>query len=229
MSQEIQYTNTTQRTPCVLVLDASASMDELSSSGATRVAELNKGVQALKDALMEDKTARKRVELCIVCVGGPAGDADLLMDWTDVDSFMATPLSAGGLTPLGEGIQIALRQAEERKQYYKASGNTYTRPWVIVISDGEPTDDTGVWQSACQSALAAISAKKAVIFSIGVDSDADLHVLSQFSDKPALGMNAVKFSAFFLWLSDSLTAVSQSSSGEQVQLAPVNAWANVTV
>lgn len=228
MSYKLEFPNATQRTPCVLVLDASGSMEEVSRSGATRIEEMNKGIQALKDDLMQDHTARKRVELCIVCVGGPAGEADVLMDWTDVPNFMVPQLSAGGMTPLGEGVQIALQQAEERKLFYKANGNTYTRPWLIVVSDGQPTDDTSVWQLACQSALEAISDKKAVIFSVGVDDEADLHVLSQISDKPALGMNSVKFSEFFQWLSCSLSSVSQSRSGEQVQLQPVDAWANVS-
>lgn len=227
MSSEIRFPSTAQRTPCVLVLDASGSMEEISSSGATRIDELNKGIQALKNDLMQDSTARTRVELCIVCVGGPAGEADVLMDWTDVTSFMAPPLSAGGMTPLGSGLQIALRQAEERKHYYKSTGHSYTRPWIIVVSDGEPTDDPAEWQFSCQAALRAISDKKVVIFSVGVDKDANLHVLSQISDKPALGMDSVKFSEFFQWLSASLSSVSQSRSGEQVQLRPVDAWAHV--
>lgn len=229
MSPEIRFPETSQRTPCVLVLDASGSMEEESRPGVTRIDELNRGIQALKNELMQDSTARKRVELCIVCVGGPAGDSDVLMDWTDVPSFMPPPLSAGGMTPLAMGMQIALRQVEERKHYYKANGYTYTRPWIIAISDGEPTDDPSDWQYACQSSLTAISNKKVSIFPVGVDSSANLHALSQLSDRPAIGMSAVKFSDFFLWLSASLSSVSQSRSGEQVQLPPVNAWANVSV
>lgn len=228
MSTEVRFPKSAQRTPCVLVLDASGSMEEPTSSGRTRIDELNAGIQILQRDLMADSTARTRIELCIVCVGGPAGDADILMDWTDVPNFMPPPLSAGGMTPLGAGIQIALSQVEERKQYYKSNGFSYTRPWIFVISDGEPTDAPGDWQSACQSALNVINSKKALIFPIGVDGSADLHVLSQLSDKPALGMNAVNFQEFFQWVSSSLSNVASSRPGEQVQLAPINAWATVS-
>jgi uncharacterized protein YegL len=228
MSSEIRFPKSAQRTPCVLVLDASGSMEEESTPGRTRIDELNAGIQILQRDLMADSTARTRIELCIVCVGGPAGDADLLMDWTDVPSFMPPPLSAGGMTPLGEGVRIALSQVEERKRYYKNNGYSYTRPWIIVVSDGEPTDNPADWQSACQSALDAINSKKALIFPVGVDGDANLHVLSQLSDKPALGMNAVNFQEFFQWVSSSLGSVASSRPGEGIQLAPVNAWATVS-
>lgn len=223
----IEFPKASQRTPCVLVLDASGSMEEMSSSGATRIEEMNKGVRALKDDLTNDSIARNRVELSIVCVGGPAGEADLLMDWTDVPGFMPPALSAGGMTPLAKAMHIALQQVEDRKRFYRSNGNAYTRPWIIVISDGEPTDDPADWQEACRTSLAAIADKKVVIFSVGVDADADLKVLGQISDKPAIAMNSVKFSDFFQWLSRSLSSVSQSRSGDEVQLPPIDAWANV--
>lgn len=227
MSTEVQFHNSSQRTPCVIIVDASGSMEEETSSGLQRIQELNNGLQVLHRELMADATARSRVELSIVCVGGPAGDADILMDWTSVPDFFPPTLSAGGMTPLGSGLKIALRLVEERKMVYKSQGLTYTRPWIIVLSDGEPTDEPAEWQEATGSALDAINRKKAVIFPVGVDG-ADLAVLSQVSDKPALGMKSVKFSEFFLWLSASLGTLSASRSGETVQLAPVNAWAAVS-
>lgn len=228
MSSEVMYPTTSQRTPCVLVLDASGSMDEPSGSGRTRIAEMNNGVQVLKQELMSDSTAKARVELCIVCVGGPAGDADLLMDWSDVSGFMPPNLSAGGMTHLGAGMHIAMNQVEQRKQFYKANGFDYTRPWIIVISDGEPTDQPADWQSACQMSVNASSGKRVSIFPVGVDSGANLMVLGQLTqERPAVAMNSVKFSEFFLWLSKSLSERSRNAPGQQVMLAPVNSWAAV--
>jgi uncharacterized protein YegL len=178
---------------------------------------------------MADTTARSRVELAIVCVGGPAGGADLLMDWTDVPGFMPPNLSAGGMTPLGAGMHIALDQAEQRKRYYKSNGFSYTRPWIFVISDGVPTDNPADWTRACQASLDANVSKSAAVFAIGVDQNANLHVLSQLTppDRPALGMNSAKFSEFFLWLSASLSEASRSGSSHQVQLPPVTGWTAV--
>lgn len=227
MSSEVRFHNSTQRTPCVIVIDASGSMDEPTHSGRTRIEELNEGLKVLHRELLSDSTATARVELALVCVGGPAGDADVLMDWTSVTEFTPPVLSAGGMTPLGAGLRIALDLVESRKMEYKSQGLTYTRPWIMVLSDGEPTDEPGDWQGATSAALAAIQGKKAIIFPIGVEG-ADLAVLSQVSDRPALGLQAVKFGAFFLWLSKSLGDLSSSRPGDTVQLPPVNAWAAVS-
>jgi len=228
MSREIRYPTTSQRTPCVLVLDASGSMDELSGSGRTRIAEMNNGVQVLKQELMADSTSKARVELCIVCVGGPAGDADLLMDWSDVSGFIPPNLSAGGMTALGVGMHIALDQIKQRKQFYIANGFDYTRPWIIVISDGDPTDPPAEWQSVCQMSLIASTNKEVSIFPVGVDGNANLMVLGQLTqERPAVAMNSVKFAEFFLWLSKSLGERSRNAPGQRAVLPPVNSWAAV--
>ena len=99
--------NPNQRTPCVLVLDASGSMDSQSGSGRSRIEELNRGLQALETELKSDPVAKTRVQVAIVCVGGPAGDADVMLDWTDAMDFQAFPLVAGGQTFLGKGMQLA--------------------------------------------------------------------------------------------------------------------------
>ena len=127
--------NPNQRTPCVLVLDASYSMSQQTSSGKSRIEALNEGIVALEQALKTDETALTRVQLAIVVVGGPTEDADIMMDWTDVNHFSAFPLTPGGMTPLGKGIQIGLDLVEEGKEALRASGISYTRPWMFVMSD----------------------------------------------------------------------------------------------
>ena len=79
--------NTNQRTPCVLVLDASYSMSTNTPSGKTRIKLLNEGLKALEDALKADQTALTRVQISIVIVGGPNSTAEMLMDWTDAIIF----------------------------------------------------------------------------------------------------------------------------------------------
>ena len=223
----IYHSNPSQRTPCILVLDASGSMDEIiPETGRTRIQELNDGLALLQQELANDETAALRVQLAIVCVGGPAGDADLLMDWTDAMQFVAPRLSAGGLTPLGQGLRLALQYIEEQKQTLKQYAIGYTRPWIMVISDGEPTDDPATWQSVTRECRAAEEKKRCVIYPIGV-ADANLAVLQQISSTPALRMSESKFREYFMWLSSSLSSMSRSRPGDNVQLAAVNPWAVV--
>jgi len=218
--------NPNQRTPCVLVLDASGSMDTLGSSGKTRIQALNEGIIALERSLREDEMAISRVQLAIVSVGGPADDADIMMDWTDVANFRAFPLRTGGSTPLGKGVRLGLQLVENGKRNLQEAGISYTRPWMMVISDGEPTDDQFLWSSVAQEARAAESARKVEIFCIGVEG-ANLAKMSELGAKPPLMLDGVKFQELFLWLSSSLSAASRSRPGANLQLPDPGVWRNV--
>lgn len=228
MSTVDYSSNPNQRTPCILVLDASGSMGTTGPNGKTRIEALNEGVQTLEKHLREDDTAITRVQLAIISVGGPANVADVMMDWTDASTFQAFPLKTGGATPLGRGMQLALELIEQGKQNLRSAGISYTRPWIIVISDGEPTDDSSVWASAAKECKSAEASKKVEIFAIGVEG-ANLQKLGELSSKPPLMLDGVKFNELFVWLSSSLSAASRSRPGDTLQLPPTDVWRNVGV
>lgn len=220
--------NPNQRTPCVLVLDASGSMSFQTSSGRTRMEELNAGIAALESELKADDTALVRVQLGIVIVGGPTNDAEILMDWTDAIQFSAFPLTADGATPLGKGVRIGLQMIEQGKQYLRASGVSYTRPWMMIISDGTPTDAPQDWAVAVAEAREAEARKQAEIFCIGVEG-ADLAKLGELGTKPPLTLSGMRFRELFVWLSASLSAASRSRPGDTLQLPSTDPWRNVGI
>jgi len=218
--------NPNQRTPCVLVLDMSASMNEKTPTGRSRIQELSAGLVALEEALNEDSTALVRVQLAVVSVGGHRNQAEVMMDWTDATHFQAFNLNADGLTPLALGLQLGLDLIEQAKQNLKASGVSYTRPWMMVISDGAPSDSQSDWEQAVLQCRSAEEENKVEIFSIGVDG-ADLKKMSEFSKRPPLVLADMKFRELFVWLSASLSAASRSRSGDQVSLPSTDPWRNV--
>ncbi len=209
--------NPSQRTPCILVLDASGSMD------GEPIDQLNQGVRALEVELKNDATASMSVQLAIVCVGGPAGDADIMQDWTDAGDFSAFDLTAGGYTPLGQGMEIALNMVEEQKEILRSSGISYTRPWIFMISDGVPTDE---WRDTAARCRDAEENRKCVIFPIAVEGS-DIEILSQFSSNPPKELNGLRFVELFQWLSSSLRGASRTAPGEAIQLPSTDAWAAV--
>ena len=220
--------NTNQRTPCVLVLDASYSMSTNTPSGKTRIKLLNEGLKALEDALKADQTALTRVQISIVIVGGPNSTAEMLMNWTDANHFSAFNLKEGGNTPLAEGLELGLDLIENAKANLKTNGISYTRPWMFVMSDGEPTSNIKDWERASAACKQAIKDKKVMIFPIAVDSSSD-GKLNDISDKPCLKMEVTKFNEFFVWLSDSLSAVTRSRPGESVELPETDPWRHVGI
>jgi len=234
---EVDYSaNPNQRTPCVLVLDASTSMEEQGPDGKTAIAALNEGLRALEEHLREDDTALTRVQLAIVSVGGPcmtargkaiSSGADILMDWTDSINFSAFELRTGGNTPLGKGIRIALDLVEDGKSSLRSAGISYTRPWMMIITDGYPTD-TDIWEQVTAECRQAEADKKVEIFAIGV-ANADLDTLAEISEKPPIMLQGIKFSELFVWLSNSLGVYSRSRPGDEVELPSTDPWRNVQV
>ncbi len=214
--------NTEQRTPLVLVLDCSGSM-----AGAP-VEQLNEGLRLLERELKDDVIAAKRVRLLLVRFHG-LDSAEVVGDWCDAMDFAAPTLEAGGTTPTGQAVNLALDEIEAEKQRYKQAGIAYTRPWLFLMSDGAPTDR---WEEAAQRCRDAEQAHKVAVFPIAVGTDAHEDTLGAFSSRGANGVKrlaGLQFKELFLWLSTSMQVVSQSKAGGQVQLPSTDSWSTLTV
>jgi uncharacterized protein YegL len=209
--------NPEARCPCVLLLDVSGSM-----SGAP-VTQLNAGLQEFRTSIQKDELASLRVEVAIITFGSKV---TLAQDFITVDRFEPPTLSASGSTPMGSAINQALDELENRKQVYKTAGTTYYRPWVFLITDGEPTDE---WHAAATRIQALEERKGVTFFVVGVDK-ANMTILSQIAPKnrPPVKLQGLSFSELFVWLSNSLGNVSHSKIGDQVPLPPISGWASTT-
>jgi uncharacterized protein YegL len=201
-------------------------MENMTPTGLTCIQELSNGLVSLQEALTEDSTAHVRVQLAIVSVGGPRDRAEIMMDWTDATHFQAFNLKASGLTPLGMGLRTGLELIEQAKQNLRASGVSYTRPWMMVISDGSPSDPANDWKKAVLECRRAEEENKVEIFSIGVDG-ADMNKMAEFSKRPPLVLADMRFRELFIWLSASLSAASRSRPGDQASLPSTDPWRNV--
>jgi len=112
---------------------------------------------------------------------------------------------------------------EDRKAIIRENGVALFRPWILVITDGGPTD---AWKHAAALVRDGEQNKRFALFTVGVEG-ANMEVLSQISVRAPLKLDGLKFRELFQWLSASMKAVSQSSPGTEVQLAPPTGWASV--
>ena len=210
--------NPEPRCLCVLVLDKSGSMQ------GEPIASLNSGLVALKDELMQDNLAQKRVELAIVSFG----PVEVTQSYVTATNFIPPELQSQGDTPMGAALVQAVELIEARKSEYRANGIRYYRPWVFLITDGGPTDQNQPgWQEALAKIQAGESSKALAFFAIGVQG-ADMSALDTICPpKKALPLSGLKFAELFRWLSSSLKSVSQSQPGEGVKLEPPSGWASV--
>lgn len=200
--------NPTPRVPVSLCLDTSSSM------GGAPIQELVRGVNLFYDTIDEDEDAHDSAEINIVEFNSAAG---LVHDFASIERLKrVTSLTASGSTAMGAGVNLALDTLETRKATYSGSGVLYYQPWLVLMTDGAPTDNI---DRAVTRVVDLVNAKKLTVFPIGIGSGADMRTLARFSpNRPPLRLDGLKFKEFFEWLSKSVARVSRSTPGDTVKL-----------
>ena len=130
--------NNEPRCACLLLLDTSSSM-----SGPP-IAELNQGYLTFRQEVDSDPLARKRVEAAVITFGG---SVTVAQPFTEARYLADQSFTAYGGTPMAQGLITATDLIDERKRMYREARLDYFRPWLIVITDGQPTD-RGQWAEA---------------------------------------------------------------------------------
>lgn len=136
----IQRDNHSTRIPVVLCLDTSGSM--YNNHG---IEALNSGVRSFYRACQQDSINRYGFDVAIVTFGiqGVHKEQDFRPVWNqqEIPVFSVEENGENQKTPMGRGIDLALKGLFKRKEEYKREAIGYKQPWLIVISDGAPTDD----------------------------------------------------------------------------------------
>ena len=199
--------NSEPRCPCILLLDVSGSM-----FGAP-IKALNDGLHIFRDDLNKDGLTKKRVEVAIVTF---ESTVKVVQDFVTADKFQPPTLKVGGATYMGAGIDKALDILQARKASYKANAINYYRPWIFMITDGEPSDNEVV-DRAAQRIRDEEARKKVAFFAVGVEG-VNMTRLSQIVVRPPRKLTGLNFEEMFQWLSASMSGVSHSQLDEQVPL-----------
>lgn len=116
--------------PVVLLLDASGSMS------GDNIDNLNQSVKTMIESFKKAETMETFIKLSIITFGSENG-VDLHTKLTEVSKVNFEPLFANGATPMGTAFKMAKAMIEDKTLF---QGRDY-RPTIILLSDGEPTDD----------------------------------------------------------------------------------------
>lgn len=209
--------NPEPRCPCVLLLDTSGSMQ------GEPINALNEGLRAFKNDLIKDQLASQRVEVAVVTFNN---FVDVIQDFVTADKFEPPILTAQGQTFMGTAINKALDMIQERKLQYRASGIAYYRPWVFMITDGEPQGEPeDIIERASWRIKDDEANKRVAFFAVGVEN-ANMERLKSIVVRAPVKLIGLNFTDMFIWLSKSTQAVSHSNVGDQVALPPPG-WGTV--
>jgi uncharacterized protein YegL/ribosomal protein L40E len=210
----------------LLLLDTSGSMVE-----SRKIDQLNEGLRFLREEILKDELASSRVDIAVVTFGDGAVKA--VHPFTSIQDFQPPLLSANGDTPMGEAILQGIDFIEKRKKIYRDQGVNYYRPWIFMITDGEPTDmkqGDQKWAMVKNTIEECERNGKLMFFSVGVEP-ANMTLLNDIMppSRGPIKLRQGNFREMFQWLSNSQEKIVRSDigPGEMVKLEAPTGWGEV--
>ena len=203
---EVDISNPAVRCPVILLLDTSKSMK------GEPIKELENGLCQFITEVKDDIAALNSVELCIVTLDE---NATVQLPFTPAIDLVPHKLGlkAAGGTFTGKALSRAYEQITERRKMYAEKGVFSYAPWIVLMSDGKPGDQ---WQAPAEKLLKLTQKLQMQYIGIAIGDKANTEIMRKMvPEKPGpLNLSHVKFREFFRWLSDSLSAVSNSCISE---------------
>lgn len=198
---------------CALLLDVSGSMR------GQAIKSLNEGICQFKQQLISDPIARQRVDIAVITFGSTV---DVISEFGPIGNMPTPTLKAGGCTEMAKGIQIAIDKVKERTKFYSTLGTPCHKPWIFMITDGVATSSQQEMEDVAkriQMEESKGSHGHLSFWALGIDNyDPDqLFTLTH----RVLELRDQNFATMFDWMSDSMTAISQSHVGERVEFDPL--------
>lgn len=141
-----------------------------------------------------------------------------IADPTPVEQLSWTDLHADGLTDLGAALRELATQLRMPPLEARA-----LPPAVVLVSDGQPTDD---WRGGLAELMSEPWGRKAVRLAIAIGRDADYNVLDQFIGHPEIqpvtANTPERLAQFFRWASTvAVGAASVPRHSEQETPVPI--------
>lgn len=154
------------------IVDTSGSMD------GSKIGAVNLAIREVLPMLDDISSNNADAEIKIALLEFSSGARWLYETPKPATDFIYNDLSVSGLTDLGEAYQ-ALNEKLSRKGGFMAETTGAFAPALILLSDGEPTDN---WQSALKTLKENKWFQSAIKVAIAIGNDANKEVLKQFTN-----------------------------------------------
>ena len=198
-----------RRLPIYFLLDVSGSMV------GGPIESIQQGIKAVINDLKTEPQALETAFISIITFGS---EARQIIPLTEILSFQNPNLNASGTTSLGAALSILDNCLENEVKKSTSTHKGDYKPLVILITDGEPTDN---WEGPA-NIIKSKSGKFANILVVGCGPQANYESLKKISEM-VMKMESTQpndFKQFFKWISTSIQASSKSLSKDAT--APID-------
>ena len=202
----------TRRLPIYLLLDCSESM------AGDAIEDMNAGIRTLVDALKSDPLAIETAWLSVITFSGYAKQLHPL---TELLEFIVPKLSVRSGTALGSALRLLTECLTREIVKGSATQKADYKPLVILLTDGEPTDE---WEEAARRLNVPGHPSIANTYAIACGPDADTNILHQVTDVVLRmkDMSPSSWNKLFVWLTASVQTTSRAldtgGEGQSVSL-----------
>ena len=127
------------------------------------------------------------------------------------------------MTNMGEAVDEALDALEKKITQYKKDGATFKAPFLLLLTDGEPSDDITSAASRCAS---LINKRRLVFMGAGVGDNVNISELKRFNPngKVVISPKHSDLKELMKWvsyqLSGAVSGVDPSQQGGGYELDP---------
>ena len=140
----------------------------------SKIDALNQAMRKMIATFRDNNLRNAQIKLAVIGFSG--SDARLQLPFTLPEHVDWEDLEASGATPMGAAFTLLTALIEDREAI-KARD---FRPIVILISDGQPTDD---WQDPLDALNQSERAQKADRFALAIGKGASTEVIKQFVER----------------------------------------------
>ena len=163
---------------------------ELVEGGTSKIQILNEAVKQMIASFAAEERMETEFLVSIIVFGDCAAQH---LPPTPASSVEWTDMTADGETAMGEAFVLAKTMIEDKNV---VPSRAY-RPTVVLVSDGQPTDD---WKRPLESLISEGRSSKCFFMAMGIGENPGMQVLDRFiSQTPALAEvngNAIRNTVF---------------------------------
>jgi len=183
--------------PCILLIDTSASMGYNPHGGEPPIEMLNRALVKFKQSVSEDlgMYARQCIDILIIEFND---SSKRIGEWKPIEEMDTPTLTACGATNMNDALIMAVEELREIRLWYNVNGVQTYRPWLVVITGGEPTSciEEGIER------VKEMADKGPRIIPVGAGPNCPMGLLRSLSNvgELAVVLSHYEFDMFFSWL-----------------------------